>query len=133
MVAPGGLDRAFDRLDARIGEKHRVGEGQIRQALGEGLALRRAVEVGDVHQRARLLLDRLGQMRMAMAQYVDRDAGGEIQIFLAILAIKVGAFAAHRPHLASRINGHERRDGHVANSPSWLNAKRRSPGPPAPL
>ena len=31
MVTARGLDRAFDRLDPRIGEEHRVGEGQVDQ------------------------------------------------------------------------------------------------------
>ena len=118
MVAARGLDRALDRLGAGIGEEHRVGEGQVDQPLGQRLALRRAVEVGDVHQRRRLLLDRLGQVRVAVAEQVDRDARGEVEIFLAVLAIEVGAFAAHRPDVATRINGHERRDGHGRDFPS---------------
>ena len=83
MIAARGLDRAFDRLDARIGEEHRVGEGQVDQPLRERLALRRAVEVGDVHQRRRLVLDRLGQIGMAVAEHVDRDARREVEVALA--------------------------------------------------
>ena len=98
VVAASGLDRAFHRLGAAIGEEHRVGEGQVDQPLGEGLALRRAVEVGDVDQRRRLLLDRLGQVRMAMAEQVDGDAAGEIEIFLAALAIEIDPLAPYRPH-----------------------------------
>ena len=40
MVTARGLDRAFDRFDSRIGEEHRVGEGQVAQPLGERFALR---------------------------------------------------------------------------------------------
>ena len=32
MIAPRGLDRAFDRLDAGIGEEHSVGEGEVGSA-----------------------------------------------------------------------------------------------------
>jgi hypothetical protein len=49
---------------------------------------------------------------MAVAEQIDRDAGGEIEIFLALLAIEIGALAPDRPHLAARIDGHERSDGH---------------------
>ena len=63
-------------------------------------------------QGRRLLLDRLGQMRMAVAEQIDRDAAGEIEIFLAILAIELHAFASHRPHRRARVNGHKGRDGH---------------------
>jgi hypothetical protein len=59
MVAPRGLDRAFDRFGAGIGEEHGVGEGQLDEPFGEGLSLRRSVQVGHVHQLRRLLLDGL--------------------------------------------------------------------------
>ena len=59
-----------------------------------------------------LLLDRLGQMRMAVAEQIDRDPAGEIEIFLAAFAIEIDPLAAHRADIATRIDGHERRDGH---------------------
>ena len=89
MVAARGLDRAFDRLDAGIGEEGGVREGQIDQPLRERLALRASVKVGDVDQGRGLVLDRFGQMRMVVAERVDGDAAREIEIFLA-------AFAASR-------------------------------------
>ncbi len=111
MIFARGLDRAFDRLDARIGEEHRVGEGQVGEPLGERFPLRRAVQVGDVHQRRRLFLDRLGQMRVAMAENVDRNPRGEIEIALALFAIEIDPFATDRADRRTRIDGHERRSG----------------------
>jgi hypothetical protein len=113
MVAARRLDRALDRLGAGIGEEHRVGEAVLDQPLGEGLALRRSVEVGDVHEGRRLLLDRLGQMRVAVAEQIDRDSAREIEIFRAVLAVEIDALPSHRPHRRARIDGHERRDGHL--------------------
>jgi hypothetical protein len=45
--------------------------------FASALALRRAVEVAHVHQRRRLILDRLRQVRMTVAKRVDRDPGRE--------------------------------------------------------
>ena len=112
MVSPRGLDRALDRLRARIGEEDGVREGEVDQALRQLLALRRAVEVGDVDQGGRLPLDRLGEVGMAVAQQIDRDAACEIEIARAVLAVEIDPFPAHRPDRRARINGHERRDGH---------------------
>jgi hypothetical protein len=39
-----------------------------------------------MHQRRGLLLDRLGQVRVAMSQRVDRDPGCEVEVALATLA-----------------------------------------------
>ncbi len=118
MIAARGLDRALDRLDAAVREEHRVGEAVVDDPLGQRLALGGAVEVRHVHQRGDLVLQRLGQMGMAMAKRVDRDAGGEVQILLAALAIEIHALASHRPHSAPRIDGHERGDGHGNVPPS---------------
>jgi hypothetical protein len=111
MIFARGLDRAFDRLDARIGEEHGVGEGQVRKALRKRLSLGRPVEVGHVHQRRRLLLDRLGQVRMAVPQDIDRDARREVEISLASLAVEIDSLPTHRAYRRTRIDGHERRDG----------------------
>ena len=79
VVAAAGLDRALQRLRPRIGEEHRVGEGPRHQPLGGALLVRRAVQVADMHQLGRLLLDRADQVRVAVPERVDRDAAGEIE------------------------------------------------------
>jgi len=48
MVLARGLDRAFQRFGARIGEKDHVGKGLLDQTAGQPLAFRNAVKVGDV-------------------------------------------------------------------------------------
>ena len=126
MVTARGLDRAFHRLGAGVGEEHRVREGIVDDTLGEGFALRAAVKVRDVHQRLGLLLDGLGQMRMAVPQDVDRNAAGEIEVFLALLAIEIDPLAPHRPHGRTRVNGHKRRDGHGGSFFGDVKGKRRS-------
>src|SRR3546814_2183012 len=83
MIGARGLDRAFDRLGARIGEEDRVGKGVLDEPRREGLALRAAIKVRHMDQRRCLFLDRLGQMRMAVPEQIDRDAACEIQITLA--------------------------------------------------
>jgi hypothetical protein len=75
-----------------------------------------------VHQRRGLILDRLGQMRMAMAEQVDCDAAREIELALAALADQIGALAANRTHGAPGVNGHQRRDRHGESS---LGSKRQ--------
>ena len=112
MIAARNLDRAFDRLGARIGEEHRVGKRELGQSPGKLLALGRSVEVGDVHQRRGLALDRTDQVRVAMTEQIDRDPAGEVEIALAALADQVDALALDRPNLAARVDGHERSNGH---------------------
>jgi hypothetical protein len=112
VIAPRRLDRPFHGFGARIGEKNGVGEGEIGKAPGVSLALRGAVQVGDVDQGRSLILDRPGEVRVAVPEQIDGDAAGEIQILLALLAEQINAFAAHRPDRRAGINGHKRRDGH---------------------
>jgi hypothetical protein len=106
VIAPRGLDRAFHRLGARIGEEHRVGKTRIDQPLREVLALRGPVQVRHVHQRRRLLGDRLDQLGMAVAKRIHRNAAGEIEILLALFAVQIHALAAHRAHAATRVHRH---------------------------
>ncbi len=79
------LDRAFDRFGARVLEEHEIREAQFAQPCqpaarppesGRGSTCARSF--------LRLLGDRLDHMRMGMTQRIDRDAGGEIEIALAV-------------------------------------------------
>src|SRR3546814_4298539 len=51
-------------------------------------------------------------MRMAVAERSDRDARSEIEEAAAVVGNQIDALASHRPHVAPRVDGHERRDGH---------------------
>src|SRR6476659_1147329 len=78
-------------------------------------------------QRRRLVLDRPGQVGVAVAQKVDRDAGREIEVLLAIFAIEVDPLPSNRTRVAAGIDGHQRRYGHGLERP-WSEgekAKRR--------
>ena len=112
VIAPRGLDRALDRFRTRIGEEHGVRKRVVDEALREVLALRRSVQVRHMHQRRRLIRDRLGQVRMRVAERVDGDTAREIEILLAVLAEEVRALASDRTHATPRVDGHERGDGH---------------------
>jgi hypothetical protein len=52
-----------------------------------------------VPQLGGLLLQRGDQMRMGMAERIDRDAGGEIEIALAIGCDQPGALAARKAEI----------------------------------
>ena len=73
-----------------------------------------------MHQRRSLLLDRADQPGVRMAEQVDRDPGGEIEVAGAVLGNEVAVLAAHRPDLAPGIDGHQRSDRHGGN---FLSAK----------
>jgi hypothetical protein len=61
------------------------------QPLGQPLAFGNAVEVGDVPDLLCLLGERLDELRMRVAERVDRDAAGEIEIAIAVLRDQPGA------------------------------------------
>src|SRR3546814_16516482 len=109
MIGARSLDRALDSLGARIGQKDRVGKGVLDEPRGIGLALRAAIEVRYVHQRRRLLLDRLRQLRVAVPEQVDRDAARTVEITFASLAAQLRALAAPRTHSTPGVYGHPRR------------------------
>ncbi len=61
--------------------------------MGELFATVDLKQIGGVHQRLGLGLDRLHQMRMGMAERVDRDAGDKIHVASAILIKQPDTFA----------------------------------------
>ena len=73
LILAHQLDTALHRLGAGVVEEHGVGEAVGDQTLGEALLVGNLVKVGDVPQLFGLRLERLDQMRMAMAQRGDRD------------------------------------------------------------
>src|SRR3546814_11590419 len=111
---------------SRIGQKDRVGKGVLDEPRGIGLALRAAIEVRYVHQRRRLILDRLRQMRVAVPEQVDRDAARKVEITFASLADQIRALAAHRTHSTAGVYGHQRRDrpGRALSDNSKKDGKR---------
>ena len=131
MIAARGLDGAFERLGAGIGEEHLVGEGRGDQPLGEPALAGNLVEVGDVPELAGLLGQRRDEMRVAVAERVDGDAAGEIEIALAVVGDQPAALAplegqgrprkglvkrrtAHYMRLRNRQSGHRRQGGLLA-------------------
>src|SRR3954471_20078333 len=67
-----------------------------------------------MHQCRSLLLDLLRQIGMAVTQEVHRNAGCEVQVALALLAVEINSLTPHRTNRRTRIDGHERRNGHLA-------------------
>ena len=110
LVLAHHLDDAFHRLGAGIGEEHHVGEAHGAQPVGQPLALGNAVEVGDVDDLLGLLGDRLDQMRMRMAERIDRDAGGEIEIALAVGRDQPNALAPLESEVDPRVGRQHRCD-----------------------
>ena len=112
VIGARGLDRAFHRLGAGIGEEHRVGKGDVDQPLRQPFTLRAAIEIGDMHQSFGLPLDGADQVRIGMTQRVHRDAGGEIEVARAVFSDQVAVLAAHGAEAAPGVDGHQRRDRH---------------------
>ena len=93
LIAAGDLDGAFHRLGAGIAEEHEVGEGRGAQPLRQPLGLGNLEQVRDVPDLVGLRIERLDEARMRVAQRIDRDAGGEIEIALAVRRDQPNAFA----------------------------------------
>ncbi len=68
LIAACGLDRAFHRLGAGIGEEDEIGEACRDQPRAELFGLGNFEKVGHVPQFLALLLQRLDEMRMRMAE-----------------------------------------------------------------
>jgi len=118
VVAPRRLDGAFQRFGTRIGEKHLVGEGRLREPAAEAFLARNLIEVRQVPDLVGLILQRGHQMRMRMPQRIDRDTGCEIEISLAIFGDQLHALPAREPERCTHIGFIERRGiGHGADPP----------------
>ena len=95
-VFTGGLDGALVGLGPRVGKEYLAHAGAAAQGLGQLGAGSSVVEVGGVLQLVGLAGDGLGPLQIAVAQAVDPDAAGEVQIVLAFGAVGVEAVAFFR-------------------------------------
>ena len=118
LILASHLDRAFDRLGSRVLEEHGVGEAQCAQPLGQLLAFRDPVQVRRVPELLRLRGDRRDHMRMCVAQSIDGDAGGEVEIALALSRDQPGALAPLESEVDARIGRQQVRahDRHLSSS-----------------
>ena len=98
---PGELDGGFVGLGAGVADEDlgRVGHGacgarlldhELREGAGPGVV----VQVGSVDQRPRLLPDQFRHLGVAVAQRVDGDARGEVEVFPVLDVPEVAAFAS---------------------------------------
>src|SRR5581483_1958502 len=127
MMLARHLDHAFHRLRAGIAEEDVVGKALLAQPGGELFAVGAPEQVRHVPELGRLLLQRLDEMRMGMAQRVHRDARGEIEIALAIRRDQPGALAALKGEIGPGENGKQVRRGavgHDGHSDDWASVRR---------
>ena len=115
MIFARHLDRAFHRLGAGIAEEHGVGEACRAQPGGETLGLRNAVKVRDVPELLRLLGHRGDKRRVGMAEHIDRDAGGEVEVARAVGRRQPRAFAPLEGEVGTRI-GRQKMRSHSQTS-----------------
>ena len=106
------LDSQFAGLGARVGEGHVVGEGRRRQAFGQTLLPRHAVEVRQMPDVLGLGLQRLDQLGMGVAERVHRDPGPEIKPSPAVLVPEPGALSLDEGHGRAGVERQKRGIGH---------------------
>jgi hypothetical protein len=95
-VLPGDLDQAFVGFRPGIAEKRPVESGGLAKLFGQRNGYVREKVVGAVNEVRRLVGDRLDEGRVPVAQGVDPDAGGKIDILLAVLSQRVAPFPFSR-------------------------------------
>src|SRR5262249_44621122 len=96
----------------RIAEEYVVGEARGAQPFGQPLAFGDAEEIGDVDELCGLLSQGGGDVRMRMAERIDRHPRGEIEIALpcgrgepSALALREGEVDASKSRQKMRRHG----------------------------
>ena len=92
MVAARALDRRFHGFRAGIHEQDLFGESRVAQPLRQPLAIRDLVQIGGVPELGGLILQCLDQMRVAVTEGIDRDAGSAIEESSAVSRYQPDAF-----------------------------------------
>src|SRR5687767_6165515 len=88
---PSELVETFVRFGAAVTEERFARRQMFHDVLRQASLRFMIIEIRNVHEPLRLLDEGGSNLRMRMAEAVDRDASAEIEI----------AFAAHVPHVAA--------------------------------
>ncbi len=104
-MAARELDRRLVRLGARVAQEHLAPERALREPAGEPHRRFGVVEVRDVRQRRRLVLNRGDDPGMAVADVEHGDAGEEVQVLVAVDVPQPGAGTADELHRVTDVRG----------------------------
>src|SRR5579883_911516 len=74
------LEQAFVRLDAAVGKETFSRTDEFDQSLRETALRRVIIKIGNVHQLARLLDQRLGNRGRSVPERADRNATAQVEI-----------------------------------------------------
>ena len=107
VILARGLDRALDRLGAGIGEEHLVQAGGVGQHLGQLFLARDLEDVGDVPELLGLVLHRLHQLGVRVAERVHRDAGHAVEIGLSVRGEQARALASFERQRGAVVDAHD--------------------------
>jgi len=127
LVFTRHFDGAFHRLSAGIGEEDGVGEACRAQTVGQPFTLGNAIKVRNVDQLRGLGGDRLDNLWMSMAERVDRDPRGEIEVAVAIGGSQPSALASLKGKVYTRIRWHQMRCHGAARPNAGALRKRNVP------
>jgi len=115
VIAARDLDGAFHRLGAGIGEEHEIGKALLAQPCRELVTVWALEQVRHVPQLGGLLLQRRDQMRVAMAERIDRNPAGEIEVALAVGGGEPAALAALETEIDPGKDGKQMRRGAIGH------------------
>ena len=129
VILAGGLQRALDRLGARVAEEHLVDAGGFAEPRGQRLLARDAEDVGDVPELLALVLQRLHQLRMRVAEAGGGDAGQAVEVGLALGRVEPRASAAFERQRGAVVDAHDVvvRCGRLAPSAIAASKSEKSP------
>ena len=106
-VLAGDLQRRLVGLGPGVGEEHLPEPGQVREPVRQLLLLPRRVQVGDVDERAGLLLDGLEPGGVRVAEGHGRDPGREVQVGPSLGVPDAAALAADQGEWIARVRRHD--------------------------
>ena len=93
---PGQLVEAFVGFGAAVGKEDLAGGQMAHDLCGQASLRLVVIKVRNVDQALRLLHQRLGDLRVRVAQGADRDAAAQVQVTLAINIPQLAPAAAHK-------------------------------------